>query len=283
MKTQILPAARSRVPKCHPNCYLKKRALKRLGRSVVLVGTAAFAVTLLAAPKPKGGGGSHGTDILHYSVRKAMVIVGAEANAAGDVQAHQNAQGNANNQQLDLTVKGLAPSTSYQLWAGLGGDSNLTAVTLFTTDTNGGAALKYRNQGNGHGKTPLPDVLDPVSNVSELDVFNASTQAVLMADMTMPEQLQYLIKRDLSTNNVAALLRIQATSKKTQFSLIASGLGPTNIYYLLVNGDIVQTNIADAKGKLKITSLSYSGNILDLRALVLWDVSSNVVVSTTLP
>jgi hypothetical protein len=282
MKTQILLGAGSRFPKFHPSCP-KQHALKRLVRSVVLVGTVAFAVTLLAAPKPKGGGGSHGTDILHYAVRKAMVIVGAESNAVGSVQAHQNAQGNANNQQLDLTVKRLAPLTNYQLWAGLGGDSNLTAVTLFTTDTNGSAALKYRSQGNGHGKTPLPDALDPISNVSELDVFNASTQAVLMADMTMPEQLQYLIKRDLSTNNVSALLRIQATTKKTKFSLTASGLAPTNNYFLLVNGDVIQTNTADAKGKLKITTLPFSGSILDVRALALWDVSSNVVVSTSLP
>jgi hypothetical protein len=184
---------------------------------------------------------------------------------------------------LDLTVKGLAPQTSYQLWAGLGGDSNLTAVTLFTTDTNGGVALKYRSPSHGRGNPPLPDVLDPVSNVSELDVFSATTQAVLMADMTMPDQLQYLIKRDLSSNNVAASLNLQATAKKTKFSLTASGLGPTNNYYLLVNGDIVQTNTTDAKGKLKINSLPYSGSILDVRALALWDVSSNVVVSTSLP
>jgi len=43
--------------------------------------------------------------------------------------------------------------------------------------------------------------------------------------MTMPEQLQYLIKRDLSTNNVSALLRIQATTKKNEVLIDSIGTG----------------------------------------------------------
>lgn len=263
--------------------------MKKLTQSILFAGAAAFAVTLMA--KPNGGphGSSHGTDILHYSVRKAMANDAVETNANGSVQAHQNTQGNANNQELDISVKGLTSDATYQLLAGLGGESNLTAVAQFTTDTNGTAVIRYRSQGNGHGgglghgRGPLPGVLNPVSNISELDVFNASTQAVLTADMTMPDQLQYLIKRDLGTNGVDALLRIHATTRMTHFSLTASGLSPTNDYFLVLNGDITQTNTADAMGNLRIMSLPFSGSILDLRSLALWDVSSNVVVSTTLP
>lgn len=257
--------------------------MKRFTKIMLFVGAAASGVTLLTGAK----GGSHGTDILHFSVRKTMANDGVESNAVGTVQAHQNEQGNADNQQLNISVGGLTAGATYQLLAN--GDTNIADGIPFTTDTDGKALLEYRSQGSGHGgglghgKNPLPATFNPVSNLSQLDVFNASTQAVLTADMTTPDQLQYLIKRDLSTNNVDASLRIQATTGHTQFKLLASGLNPTNNYLLAVNGSAVQTETTDTRGDLKITSLPVSGNILDVHSLQLWDASSNVVLTTTLP
>jgi hypothetical protein len=106
---------------------------------------------------------------------------------------------------------------------------------------------------------------------------------VLSADLTMPNQLQYLIKRDLSSGSVSAGLRIKATTSQTQFRLNASGLAATNDYYLVVNGGIVQTNTSDANGNLNVTSLASTLPILQVNSLALWDTSSNVVVNTTLP
>jgi len=215
-----------------------------------------------------------------------MTNDGVETNASGAVDASQNKQGGANNQTLAISVKGLTTNTTYSLFAAAVGATNLTAVTNFTTDLNGNASLRYSNKGNGHGhgnKSPLPDSLNPLSSIQELDVFNSSTQAVLTADLTMPNKLQYLIKRDISSNGVSAALRIKATTSQTQFRLLASGLVATNDYYLTVNGGIVQTNTADANGKLNVTSLNSTLPILQVNSLQLWDTSSNVVVGTTLP
>ena len=221
-----------------------------------------------------------------------MTSQGVEPGAGGTVNAKQNQQGNANNQRLDIVLKGLTTNTTYQLLAILDDDTNLTAVTDFTTDDSGNAALQYRRMGNGnghggglgHGKSALPNELNPISNIRELTILNASTQAVLTADLTSPDQLQYLVKRDLSTGNVDALLRIKATTTQTQFRLTASGLNPTNDYLLVLNDGIVQTNTSDQSGKLVINSLLQNPtDILDLHSVALWDTSSNVVVSTELP
>jgi len=53
---------------------------------------------------------------------------------------------------------------------------------------------------------------------------------------------------------------------------------------ILVNGGVVQTNTTDANGSLAIKSLLETpAQILEVRSVGLWDSSSNVVLSTTLP
>lgn len=251
--------------------------MKRL--TIILLIGAASGVTLFASQQ--------GTDILHYSATKAMSNDGVESNAVGSVKARQNQQGHANNQQLNISVSGLTVGTTYELLAN--GDTNLADGVSFTTGTNGSARLKYRSMGNGHGGglghgvNSLPPALNPVSHITELDVFNSSTQAVLTANMTMPDSLQYLIKRNLSTSNVDASLRIHATTSETQFKLSASDLSPTNNYLLVLNGSVAQTYTTDTNGNLQITSLPFSGGILTLNSLALWDASSNVVFTTQLP
>lgn len=260
--------------------------MKYVKISLVCVGALAASLTSQAAP------GGNGTDILHFQVRSTMSNEAVEPTASGSVDANQNKQGGANNQTLAISVKGLTTNTTYSLLVGVVGATNLTTVTNFTTDASGNASLQYSSKGNGHGggnghgkgnKSSLPDSLNPVSSIQELDVFNTSTQAVLSADLTMPDKLQYLIKRDISSGGVSAGLRIKATASQTQFRLTGSGLPATNDFYLVVNGGIVQTNASDANGKLNITSLNSTLPVLQVNSLQLWDTSSNVVVGTTLP
>ena len=167
-------------------------------------------------------------------------------------------------------------------------DSNLVDVASFTTDAKGRALLDYRSLGNGHGggrgRFSLPLSLNPVSLVREVDVVDSNLQAVLTADLTMPDRLQYLVKRDLSTNSVRAELRIEANMRATHFDLMASGLAPTNSYLLAFNGDVIETNTASARGRLNIHAASGTPSyVLDLRSVELWDSSSNMVLQTTLP
>ena len=111
-------------------------------------------------------------------------------------------------------------------------------VGEFTTDAKGRARLRYRQLGNG--KTTLPDLLDPVSLVRAVGIYNTSTQAVLTADLTSPDKLQYLIKRNLSTNAVACSLWIKSNLRQTQFKLLTAGLTPATDYWLVLNGGIVE-------------------------------------------
>jgi hypothetical protein len=252
----------------------------RIGLALVAAATG-FA-TATAAPN------TGGTDILHFFDHVTFTNNGVITNATGRLDARQNEQGHANNETLEISVRNLHTNTPYSLLVSAVDNTNLTSVTDFITDSRGQANLLFRKLGNGKavgkGKLSLPAALDPVSTVRTVAIVNGNTQAVLTADLTAPDRLQYLIKRDLSTTSVAASLRIQATVAQTQFRLRASGLPATNDFLLVLNGGIVQTNATDARGRLDIRSLlAVPTDILDLRTVELWNTSSNVVVSTTLP
>src|SRR5687767_245434 len=82
----------------------------------------------------------HGTDILHLFARKTMTNGGTVTNASGRVEVHQNKQGNANNQRLEIVLKNLQTNSAYQLFALLDDDTDWTYVTDLQSDANGGAA-----------------------------------------------------------------------------------------------------------------------------------------------
>jgi hypothetical protein len=230
-----------------------------------------------------------GTDILHFFVRTAFTNDGVATNASGTVNARENKQGNADNQTVDLSFKGLNTNASYTLQISTFDDTNLTFVSDFTTDGRGRANFDFRDLGNGHGighgKLPLPSAMDPVSALRSFAVLDTNTQAVLLStDLTVLNHLQYLIKRDLSTHGITATLRIQANNQSARLSVAARGLAATNDYLLVLNGGIVQTNTTDARGRLEMrTTLVNPPDILDLRSVIVSDTSSNVVLSTTLP
>jgi hypothetical protein len=239
---------------------------------------------------------SHGTDVLHLFSTTTMTNEGVETNASGRVTEAQNEQGNANHQSLNVSLRGLETNATYELEVAAGDDTNFTVVTNFDTDAKGNASLAYATNGNGHGSghekdkpgrgsNPLPDALNPVADIHAIGIVNSNAQSVLTADLTMPDRLQYLIKRDLSnTNGVEAELRIKANANQARFRLMASGLSPTNDYFLVFNGGIVETNSSNAKGRLMIASVvDPATDVLKIQLVELWDSSSNVVVSTELP
>ena len=241
--------------------------------------------------KPKGG-----TDILHFFVRKTMSNSGLVTNATGRINGMLVRQGKANNQKLDIDLQHLATNATYHLTALLGDDTNYTDVAEFNTNFKGSAKLNYRrmghdgNHGLGRGKTAMPDALNPISNIRELAIVieSTNTQTVLSADLTAPDKLQYLVKRTLENDgaetNAAALLRLHGTTAKTQFRLQATGLQPGASYLLAINGNVDETKVADAKGKLNFNTLLVNPvDILDVRTLAIWNSTSNSVLSTQLP
>jgi hypothetical protein len=106
----------------------------------------------------------------------------------------------------------------------------------------------------------------------------------LSADLTDPDRLQYLIKRNLSNGDMRASLMIQADTRHTHFRLSSTGLTPNADYWLAFNGEIVQTNSANAHGRLDIDSLAETPPIiLEVRTVELWDTSTNLVLEANLP
>lgn len=235
-------------------------------------------------------GQNFGTDILHLTTKTRMTV-GVESNALGAVSLMQKSQGKSNHQSLEINLDGLDPNGIYVLSALVDDDTNLVDVTTITPDASGEATIHYQSQvnsngkGKGHGEgNNLPTELAPVSSIQGFIVFNTNDAVVLTADLTDPNSIQYLLKKNLSTNSVTALLMIHATDKHTQFSLMTSGLQATNNYLLVVNGAVDQTVQTDKKGRFNIKSLANPpANALDIQSLELLDTSSNVVYNATLP
>src|SRR5258706_15399447 len=175
-----------------------------------LAGSATLAVAMFLASPTRVVAG---TDILHFTVIKAMTDNGVETNADGAVVASQKEQGKANNQKLSIAVTGLSANTPYELFAAIDNDTNVTDITPFVTDANGEATLEYRSLGKGHvgGKKsdPLPDSLNPVSLIREVDVVNSNAQAGLTADLSIPDKLQDLLKRDFSSGGPKASFKTE--------------------------------------------------------------------------
>jgi hypothetical protein len=226
---------------------------------------------------------NYGTDVLHLD-RRALMTGSLEQDAAGFVAASYKAQGKTEHQSLKIELSGLDTNSIYLLGALMGDDTNVVDIAPIEVDAQGDASINYQTNGNGKSKNPLPTELNPVSAIREVVVLNTNLETVLTAELNDPDFLQYLVKRNLSTGNVKAMLQIKATTEKLQFRLTSSGLMATNDYLLAINGDIDQTVQTDSKGKLSVKGLvNPPSNALELKSVALWDVSSNVVFSAELP
>lgn len=251
--------------------------------------TAAVVLPSVFAKNP-----GHGTNILHFFVRKTMNNTGIIPDATGHVNGMLVRQGKANNQKFDISVTKLSANTAYSLAALVGDDTNFTDIAEFNTDAVGSAKIQYRrmgangNSGLGRGKFAMPDGLNPISNLRELAVVDTNSQVVLSADLTAPDKLQYLVKRSLANDGVepdaGATLRLHGTTTFTQFRVLASGLQTNSTYSLAINGNVNETKTSDANGNLNFTTLLVNPiDILDARTLAIWNSASNSVLSTLLP
>ena len=262
---------------------------------ILTLAAAAFAVTTASAGNTNSVP-NWGTDILHYSVHDHFTNSEFAPNAGAVVDLQFKQQGHAENQKFTLLVRDLSPSTTYTLLAADKGETNYSEATQFTTDPNGVATLKLKGNKSGNddaksngndndnGNGQLPAALDPVINLGTLAVVDGNTNVLLQADLGSPDKLQYLVKRKLEGDTAAGLLRINGTLKKTKFSLLVVNLAPATDYWLAINETVVRTNTSDAKGGLKINSLTAPiGSPLDIWKVQLLDTSTNVVLGTELP
>jgi hypothetical protein len=239
-----------------------------------------------------------GTDILHYFVRDSFTNAGLLTNATASVDFKKQVQGRADHEDFTLTVAKLQPTNTYTLWSLMHGETNYVPVASFTTGTNGSGALRYKNHvggagkgmgrghAYGHGKQnkELPAGLTALTDLTALAIADANTNIVLAADLVSPDRLHYLVKRKLERAPLGALLQVQGTTNRTHFRLTVLNLLPTTAYWLALNDTVVQTNTADARGRLMINTLvAPPKSPLDLQSVKLLDSNTNVLLSTELP
>jgi hypothetical protein len=221
--------------------------------------------------------------------RNTLVTTDAGSNVVGSLRLQQNEQGHSSKQSFHLFVSGLKTNTSYNLIAIVGDDTNAAPVASFTANRNGRSHVFYMARGQGGSpKNPLPDELNPLTNVRSIGIENANTQTVAYAWIADADRFQYIVKRNLTpadTNGTAAgSISLIANQRHVNFRLLAGGLAVTNDYHLALNTNIVSTITADDDGRLEMKGWPTNAPaILDLRSLSLLDASSNTVLSTTLP
>lgn len=253
-----------------------------------------------AASSQKGG-----TDIMHYTIQASMTADAAVSNATGTVYLQHKAQGNAVQDMLTISVRGLEPNEPYRLVipaANPADPASLpTLVANFTTDRKGNAVLRYKetahakgnSSSNGNGKAKghsknngnsLPAPVDPLTAVDKLAVIDAGGATLLSVGLAAPNKFAYLIKRDISTTTVRGSLKLIASHDKAALTLQASGLTPSASYSLKLNGGVPEVFVADASGRLTArVDLENPVDILQVSTVELLDAASVVILSATLP
>lgn len=232
-------------------------------------------------------------DLLHFSVADNMEYLGAdtltETNAR--VLLRHNEQGKVTVQSLDILVQNAAADTSFVVLATLL-DGTVVQVGELTTNEDGDAKLRLRKVAHsngrvnkiGRGLTALPDELGDLYAVRRLSLAvevtpptdPATYTEVFVADLTQPDKFEYIVKRDVSTEDIRASLQLLATAKKAVLRLTARGLEADTPYWLAVNTYAapeftVMEDASDRNGRLDLrTDIDPALRVLDLHQVQLW-------------
>jgi hypothetical protein len=230
-----------------------------------------------------------GTAVMHYMTRNELRTTNDVPVVLGSVRVQMNEQGRSSKQMLDIRLGSLEANTNHNLVALMRDGTNTFVVDDFESNDDGRVRLSYMSKGQGKGgKNPVPESLQPLTDLRAVEIHNAATQTVAFTWIADSARFQYLIKRNLTpedTNGPAAgSISLIANHKKVNFRLLAGGLSATNDYHLALNSVVFSTFASNEDGRLEIKSWPTNAPaILNLRSLALLDGSSNVVLSTTLP
>jgi hypothetical protein len=255
--------------------------MKKITKSILFIGVATLTATTLYAKSSN----KQATEVVHFSTKVAFTNDGVEPSASGTAQATQATQGNADHESLSVTLKGLTPSTTYSLTAITTSNSTPTDLNDFTTDSKGGAKLTFQNNAKGKNLA-FPDGVLPLTGLSELDVVNSSSQAVLTASRDEVSSVKYMVKKpmdDTAGNGESGTVTLTASSKSAKFGLTAAGLSPSTDYVVVIDGTAVSTNTSTSKGALKVSASPSPSEVLNASNISLQDTSGNTILSTVVP
>ena len=224
------------------------------------------------------------TSRLSFAFSTVVKNTGVLAGAAGKISGKFKQVGTMKSQQLTISLVDLSPNTEYQLAAFVGSVSSSTNVATFTSDAKGKVKVTYSQKDGSASQngTPLPDALNPLTNVRELDIIGAG-QTLLTADVTHADKLQYQFKGPMANTGAisaaAGTLQLKATATSSKFGLKVSGLPPATAFLLSINESVNQEQTSDSKGKLNIKTLpSGSPGALAIHTVALINKASGGVV-----
>ena len=222
----------------------------------------------------------------NYRFKTAVTNSGVEPSARGTVSGTLAQRGAADTQKLTVTVSKLQANTTYHIVAFLADSVDPTAVADFTTDKKGGANVAFLKSARTVPH-PLPDAINPISNIRELDVVDVGGATILQTDISDPTTFSYALKRVMNitgiTPSAGGSLTLSGTARSTKVSVAASGLVPSASYQLLVNGATVTTKTADGRGRLGITGPKTGLPLAqDIKEVAISDGTNNILISTGL-
>jgi hypothetical protein len=223
---------------------------------------------------------SGGSLAMNYTTTTAMVSTSAPGfgvtEPTGEVTVRMNTQGSTSDQQIQISLAHLNPNTPYELDALVGDDTNGVSITNFVSSSKGSFNIVYMKNGNTKTTRPLPDALNPLCNVVELDILASGPEVILRGILTNPDAGQYAVRGAMTDPGLlpdaSGTLLIQATAQSAQFQLKASGLTPNTNYRLVVNDTIGLPALSSSTGKLTLTNLpAGSPEVLDIQSVALAD------------
>jgi hypothetical protein len=253
--------------------------MKMIIKSAVVLGVAALAVTTVLGKGSKGGGGQ-GTHTIRFTFKAAFTnasgggtnAIGPSGTATGSESI--NVVNNTDRETLNVTLKGLTPSSPF---------------SLFGTTTNGSTdAADFNSDKNGNAKVTLSSKpgkkgiaigsLDPLHQLTELDIVDdTASNTVMSADLTAPATFTF---QDKQSQPGAGTLTVSASNKNSpKLSLKATGLTAGDSFTLSGVTASNATFTATSKGTLSINT-PISDNVLDLTEVDLTDTTTSTTVLT---
>jgi hypothetical protein len=234
----------------------------------------------------------HGTSIFHRYLKLEMTFVGAEEDpvASGKIQIKHNQQGKSDRQQMFVKVDNLTEDADYYLLAWLGDDTEPVTLSSFQSSGDGKGKVKFKRklQGKGNSKFDLPNLKDPVDDIRKLAVADDEMNVVLEADLTMPDQFHYLVKRELTNDGNApdaeGVIHLKGNHKQVWFRLRVGGLDADTAYTLALNDEAMDSITTDENGTFDATTaLDIPLDVFMIDDISILNGDDESVLSTNLP
>jgi hypothetical protein len=259
----------------------------------LLTGTALAGSVFLPSAAAATSYTRRGPDALHYAIRNNVGPTEfGPPTIKGTMDFQYTQKGPVVRQKMALNISGLETNATVSLTAGIGDDpANVVTAAQLPTDSKGRLRAKFVSVEPAParpGRTaPLPDLLQPLTEVGAICVEDSSGQLVANSGVQDAYRFQYVAKRNLkpedSNGTAAGSVTLIANQKRAKLTLLAGGLEPSTEYTLVMNGTPVGVVTSNDQGVIRTKDWpTEAPPVLQLRSFSL-NGPGGAVLSTTFP